>query len=59
MAADKLLTVPQTAELLACSRWHVYAMISAGKLKTRPIGLGARPITRVLRSSVDAFIRNG
>lgn len=52
----RLLTIPQTAERLGCSRKHVYNLISAGKLKPADISLGPRSHTRISDAEVDRFI---
>lgn len=59
-AADRrtqLLTIPEAAEQLACSRAHVYRLISAGALLSVELKVsGTRPKTRVRAEDVEAFI---
>ena len=52
----KLLTIPQTAERLSCSRKHVYNLISAGKLKPADIAIGPRSLTRISDAEIDRYI---
>lgn len=53
----QLLTIPQAAEQLACSRGHVYRLISTGALVSVEIkATGTRPKTRVRADDVEAFI---
>lgn len=60
----KLLSIPQVAERLDCSRWHVYALIRAGQLTPRDISLPPadggprRPKTRIADTDVDAYIES-
>lgn len=53
----RLLSVPAVAEILGCSRTHVYGLIAAGHL--RPVEIkatGTRPKTRVRADDLEAFI---
>jgi excisionase family DNA binding protein len=52
----RLLTIPQTAERLGCSKKHVYNLISAGKLKPANIALGPRSRTRIADTEIDRYI---
>lgn len=54
---DKLLTVPQAAERLACSRYHVYDLIAAGKLRRYAGGLNGDR-TRLSEADVQAYIQS-
>lgn len=57
-ALPKLLTVPQTAEHLSCSRAHVYRLIAAKKLRAvETKASGQRPKTRIREDDLAAFIR--
>lgn len=50
---DQLLTIPQVAEMLACSRSHVYRMIAAGRLPT-PVKIGRA--SRISARQLDAVL---
>lgn len=55
--STRLLSVPETAEILGCSRTHIYGLIAAGHL--RPVEIkarGKRPKTRIRADDLDAFI---
>lgn len=54
----KLLTIPEAAERIRCSRGHVYNLLAAGKLRRYDISLGPRPTTRVADTDVDAYIES-
>lgn len=54
----KLLTIPEAANRIGCSRAHIYNLISAGQLSRYDISLGPRPKTRVADSDVDAYIES-
>lgn len=53
---SQLLSVTRAAEVLDCSRGHVYGLIAAGKLSAVEIHTTGRPKTRVYASEVEAFI---
>lgn len=55
---QKLLTLPETAEVLGCSRMHVYRLIQSGALATVDISLpGAqRTKTRVADDELDRYL---
>lgn len=53
----QLLSIPQAAARLACSRGHVYNLIAAGKLRAVEItATGKRPKTRVRLDDLETFI---
>ncbi|SNR32713.1 helix-turn-helix transcriptional regulator [Blastococcus mobilis] len=55
----RLLTIPQAAARLGCSRPHVYDLIAAGKL--RRYNISAKPgstKTRVSDEDIDAYIKS-
>lgn len=52
----RLLTIPETAERLGCSRKHVYNLISAGLIKPADISLGPRSKTRISDAELDRYI---
>ena len=53
----QLLSIPEAAAQLACSRAHVYRLISAGSLRSVELkATGARSKTRVRAEDVEAFI---
>lgn len=54
--STRFLSVPHVAEVLDCSRGHVYDLIAKGYLKTVDIGLGTRPKTRITAESLDTYI---
>jgi len=49
----KLLTVPQTARLLACGRDKVYDLLHRGEIE----GVMLDGRRRIVRESLDAFVR--
>lgn len=54
----RLLPVPAVAEVLGCSRTHVYGLIAAGHL--RPVEIkasGKRTKTRIRADDLEAFIQ--
>ena len=58
MAAPKLYSVTEAAELLSCSRDHVYDLISDGALAVVDIGRGCKPKTRVPDTALAAYIKS-
>jgi excisionase family DNA binding protein len=53
----QLLTFPQAAARLACSRTHVYRLVAAGKLRCVEIkASGTRPKGRVIESDLEDYI---
>lgn len=56
-APPRLLRIPQVADVLGCSRGHVYNLIAAGQLDTVDIAPpGNASKTRVPESSVTAYV---
>ena len=56
--ADRLLTIPDVAELAGVSRMTVYRIIAADKLKAVNIALGTqRTKLRVRESAYEAFMK--
>ena len=54
----KLLSIPETAERLSCSRGHVYDLIGAGLLTAVDISArGERTKIRLSDEDVDRYIR--
>lgn len=57
MSADRLLSIPEVAARLDCSRTHVYDLIAAGCFPT--VDISAAPTgskARVAEDDVTAFI---
>lgn len=54
--AEILYPVAEVAEKWRCSRDHIYDLISAGKLRTVPLGTGKRAKTRVPESALKEYI---
>lgn len=53
----QLITIPEVAKRLACSRGHVYNLIAAGALSSVEIkATGTRSKTRVLEHELLSFI---
>ena len=55
----RLLSVPDAATQLGCSRTHVYGLIAAGHL--RPVEIkatGSRSKTRIRQDDLDAFVED-
>jgi excisionase family DNA binding protein len=51
------LTVDEAAALMRCSRQTVYALVKAGDLAARRIGLGTRkPHIRIARVDLDRYL---
>lgn len=56
---DRLLTFPQAAERLECSRWHVYDLVKDGVLPRRLAGRpGKKPRMRIAESDLQAYIES-
>lgn len=55
---SRLLTIPETADRLRCSTWHVYRLIAAGTLRPADIALPAarKSKTRVREDDLAAYI---
>lgn len=56
MDKDRLISVPEAAARLSCSRAHVYDLISAGLIKRHNISLKGSK-TRVSEADLDRYIR--
>lgn len=53
----RLVAVTKAAEVLDCSRGHVYGLIAAGKLRAvETKAKGAKSKTRIYESDLAAFI---
>lgn len=52
----RLITVPDAAKLIGCSRGHIYNLLAAGKLKRHDIALKGTK-TRLSDEDVERFIR--
>lgn len=55
--STRLLSVPAAAQVLGCSRTHIYGLIAAGHL--RPVEIkatGTRTKTRIRQDDLDKFI---
>jgi excisionase family DNA binding protein len=50
-----MMTVDQAAERLGVSRWWVYALIRAGRLKTDRVAWGAREVYRIAEKDLKAL----
>lgn len=50
-----LLTIPETAAQLRCSRAHVYTLVARGLLRPVDIGLG-RSKTRIRVDDLQAYV---
>jgi excisionase family DNA binding protein len=55
---EKLLTLPQTAAMLGCSRMHVYRLIQSGALASVDIALpeAKRSKTRIPDSELNRYL---
>lgn len=59
MTTTQLLSITKAAELLDCSRGHVYGLIAAGLLPAVEIkATGTRSKTRVREADLEAFIES-
>lgn len=57
--AAQLMSITKAAEVLDCSRGHVYNLIAAGQIRAVEIKVsGSRPKTRVRVEDLDAFIES-
>lgn len=58
--ASALLSIPEVAARLRCSRGHVYNLIAAGALRAVDITVRpkSRSKTRVLETDLDAYIKS-
>ena len=56
---QKLLTLPETAEVLGCSRMHIYRLISSGALATVDIALpeAKRSKTRIEATELERYLQ--
>lgn len=54
---DRLLTVPQAADRLACSRWHVYDLVNDGRL-ARSYGGRKGTLLRISEADLTAYIKS-
>lgn len=52
----KLISVPKAAEMIDCSRGHVYNLLAAGKLRRHDIALKGTKI-RLSEEDVERYIR--
>lgn len=56
-APPQLLSIAHAAQILDCSRAHVYRLIAGGKLRAVELkATGARPKARVRAEDLAAFI---
>jgi len=54
MMAEKTLNVMETAQMISCSRSHVYRLVDAGEISG--YCTGQRKGIRIIESSVEAFV---
>ena len=55
----RLLSVPDAAQTLGCSRTHIYGLIAAGHLRAVEIkATGTRPKTRIRSDDLQTFIED-
>lgn len=61
MADTLIYTIPQMADLLSCSRPHVYALISSGRLGSVDISTpgSGRTKLRIRHEDLVAFLNGG
>lgn len=61
MANTMLYTIPQVAEVLTCSRPHVYALIASGRLRGVDISTpnSSRTKMRVRHVDLEEFLSGG
>ncbi len=52
----KLISVPEAAERIGCSRSHIYNLIAAKQLTPYDISLKGRSKTRLSEADVDRYI---
>lgn len=55
MAIERHLSVAKVAEILDCSRGHIYDLIAARKIRSTDIGIG-RAKTRIPESEVARLL---
>jgi excisionase family DNA binding protein len=57
MTTTQLLSITRAAEVLDCSRGHIYGLIAAGKLRAVELkAKGTRSKTRIRAEDLEAFI---
>lgn len=56
MPTTQYLTIPQAAEIMACSASHVQALLVAGKLAGYSVGLGGRKRWRTTQQAIEDFM---
>lgn len=54
----KLISVPDAAARIGCSRSHIYNLIAAGRLRRHDISLRGRSKVRLSDEDVDRFIHD-
>ena len=56
---DQLLTVPEAAERLRRSRWHIYDLVADGVLERHYSGRpGKKPSLRISERDLQAYINS-
>lgn len=56
MPTTQYLTIPQAAEIMACSPSHVQALLVSGKLAGYSVGLGGRKRWRTTQQAIEDFM---
>lgn len=56
--STNLLSVPDAAKVLGCSRTHIYGLIAAGHLRPVEINATGRSKTRIRSDDLEAFIES-
>lgn len=55
----RLLSIPNAADRLDCSRAHIYRLIAAGELRSVEIkATGKRPKSRIREEDLEVFIES-
>lgn len=56
----RLLSIPEVAALLSCSRWHVYKLINTGEIPVVDIAApgSTSTITRVREDDLERYVDN-
>ncbi|KRB73095.1 hypothetical protein ASE01_20175 [Nocardioides sp. Root190] len=52
----KLLSITEAADMLSCSRGHVYNLVAAGEFRVVDIGIAGRSKTRLPQEDVEAYV---
>jgi excisionase family DNA binding protein len=55
---ERIYSVTEVATILEVDQGHVYDLIKAGRLRASNIGTGSKPLYRIRKSAIVAFLDN-